>query len=80
MRQILAQENRQKRRGWWSAPSLTAMEAAERRGLTPAEWDALGWRDKTEIIAYYRATDTMRAWEQHVMAKEMEREAKKRGR
>lgn len=50
----------------------------ERRGLTPDEWTALGWYERSEIIAFYRATDTMKAWEQFIAEQEIEKQRRKK--
>ena len=80
IRKVLRRRNRQKRRGWYSSGTFTAAESAERRGLTPGEWDELHWYEKHRVIAYYRALDTTRAWEQFLQERELEKRAKKRGR
>ena len=53
---------RSRRKAWWGGLRWTAIDAAQRWGLTPDGWRAVSVRARYEMTAKCRAEDTVRAW------------------
>lgn len=54
------------------------MEAAQRWGLTPSQWDSLSSEDRAQMVAYVRVTSAMAAWDAQVAQEEWKRLSKKK--
>ena len=56
---------------WYYHPELDYSKAARAWGIDPDRWDEMTDEGKGEVVAVYRVTRDMGAWESHVMRPKM---------